>query len=41
MRLIAATHNKGKVMEMQEILGELGYEVISQGDAGISLLTSP
>ena len=36
MRLIAATHNMGKVMEMQEILGELGYEVISQGDAGIS-----
>ena len=36
MKLIAATHNKGKVSELQEILGELGYEVISQGDAGIS-----
>ncbi|MBE7044416.1 MAG: RdgB/HAM1 family non-canonical purine NTP pyrophosphatase [Ruminococcaceae bacterium] len=37
MLLIAATHNQGKVRELQAILGELGYEVITQEAAGISV----
>ncbi len=37
MRVIAATKNKGKIREISEILGELGIEVISQGDAGIDV----
>lgn len=37
MKLIAATHNQGKISELQEILGTLGYEVISQAAAGIRL----
>lgn len=37
MRVIAATKNKGKIREISEILGELGIEVVSQGDAGIDV----
>lgn len=37
MRVIAATKNKGKIAEISEILKPLGFEVISQGDAGIDV----
>lgn len=37
MKITAATTNKGKVREFQEILGALGYEVISMHDAGIDI----
>lgn len=39
MKIIAATHNKGKIREFREILSPLGFEVISQNEAGI--LTEP
>jgi len=35
MRIIAATKNKHKIEEIQEITGEFGMEVISRADAGI------
>ncbi len=34
MKIIAATKNKGKVKEISEILGGLGFEIISQEEAG-------
>lgn len=37
MKLILATNNKGKVREYREILTPLGYEVISQSEAGINI----
>lgn len=37
MRIIAATKNKGKIKEIQEILGDLGFEVVSQQEAGYNL----
>lgn len=37
MKIIVATHNEGKVKEIEKILGKLGYEVISQSRAGIEL----
>ena len=37
MKIVAATTNKGKIREFQEILGELGYEVVSMRDAGIDV----
>lgn len=37
MRIIAATKNEGKVKEIQSILGELGFEVQSQHEAGYDL----
>jgi len=37
MKIIAATHNKGKVKEIQSVLGELGYEVLTQSDIGINI----
>ncbi len=37
MRIIAATKNKGKIKEIQEILGVLGFEVLSQQEAGYDL----
>ncbi len=37
MRVIAATKNRGKIKEIAEILGGLGFEVISQADAGIDV----
>lgn len=37
MIVIAATKNKGKIREMQAILGEVGITVVSQGDAGIDV----
>ena len=37
MRFVLASHNKGKLSEMQEILGELGVEVVLQSDVGLDL----
>jgi len=37
MRFVLASHNRGKLKEMQEILGELGVEVVLQSDLGIDL----
>lgn len=37
MKIIAATKNKGKIKEIQEILSPLGFEVISQQEAGYDL----
>lgn len=37
MKIIAATKNQGKIREIQEILSPLGFEVISQQDAGYDL----
>lgn len=37
MRLIVATKNPGKVREFKEILEPLGFEVVSQTEAGVSL----
>lgn len=34
MKVILASNNKGKIAEMKEILSPLGYEVISQSEAG-------
>ena len=34
MKIIAATKNKGKIKEISNILGKLGFEVESQQDAG-------
>lgn len=36
MKVIAATHNKGKIREFNEILGKLGFEVLPQNDIGIN-----
>lgn len=37
MRVVAATKNSGKIKEISEILGELGFEVVSQTEAGIDV----
>ncbi len=37
MKIVAATTNLGKIREFQEILGELGYEVVSMHDEGIDV----
>ncbi len=37
MKIVAATTNKGKIREFQEILGELGHEVVSMHDEGIDV----
>ena len=37
MRFVLASHNKGKLAELQEILGELGVEVVLQSDVGLDL----
>lgn len=37
MKIVAATTNAGKIREFQEILGELGYEVVSMHDEGIDV----
>ncbi len=37
MKIIAATQNKGKIREIQEIFGKLGFEVISQKEAGFDV----
>ena len=37
MRYILASNNKGKLKEMKAILSDFGSEVVSQGEAGLSL----
>ena len=37
MKFVLASHNKGKLREMQEILGGLGVEVVPQSDVGLAL----
>lgn len=37
MKVIAATKNKGKIREMEEILSELGIDIVSQQDMGIDV----
>lgn len=37
MKIVAATNNKGKVKEIKSILGEIGLEVVSQGEIGLDL----
>jgi len=37
MRFVLASHNRGKLKEMQEILDELGVEVVLQSDLGLDL----
>lgn len=37
MKIIAATKNKGKIAEIQKILGRLDMEIVSQADAGINV----
>ncbi len=35
-RLVLATHNPGKVVELTELVGPLGLEVVSAGDLGLA-----
>lgn len=37
MKFVLASHNKGKLAEMQAILGELGVEVIMPSDVGVDM----
>ena len=37
MKVIAATKNKGKIREMQEILAPLDIEIVSQEELGIDV----
>ena len=37
MKFVLASHNKGKLKEMQSILGDLGVEVVLQSDMGLHL----
>ena len=37
MKFVLASHNRGKLGEMQAILGELGVEVVLQSDLGLHL----
>lgn len=37
MKLIIASNNKGKIKEYKEILEPIGFEVVSQSEAGIEL----
>lgn len=37
MKLVIASNNKGKIREYKQLLEPLGYEVISQSDAGINI----
>ena len=37
MKLVLASQNKGKLKEMQAILGELGIEVVLQSDLGLAV----
>ncbi len=36
MRIIFATHNENKMREIREILGDLGWEIISMKEAGLA-----
>lgn len=37
MKFVLASHNRGKLAEMQKILGELGVEVVLQSDLGLDM----
>ena len=37
MKFVLASHNRGKLKEMQEILGGLGVDVVLQSDVGLAL----
>lgn len=37
MKFVLASHNKGKLAEMQRILGQLGVEVVLQSNLGLAL----
>ena len=37
MKFVLASHNRGKLAEMQKILGQLGVEVVLQSDLGLDL----
>ena len=37
MKFVLASHNKGKLEELQSILGELGVEVVLQSEVGLDL----
>ena len=37
MKLIIASNNKGKIREYKELLEPLGYDVISQSEAGVNI----
>jgi XTP/dITP diphosphohydrolase len=37
MKLIIASNNKGKIREYKQLLEPLGYEVVSQSEAGINI----
>lgn len=37
MKLIIASNNKGKIREFKELLEPLGYEVVSQSEAGVDI----
>lgn len=37
MKFVLASHNRGKLAEMQRILGQLGVEVVLQSDLGLDL----
>ena len=37
MKLVIASNNKGKIREYKELLEPLGYEVMSQSEAGLTL----
>ncbi len=37
MKFVLASHNKGKLKELQAILGELGVEVVLQSELGLDL----
>ena len=37
MKLVIASNNKGKIREYKQILEPLGYEVLSQSEAGLIL----
>ncbi|MXX54115.1 MAG: hypothetical protein F4Z35_09440, partial [Dehalococcoidia bacterium] len=34
-KLLIATHNRGKLRELTELLGDIPYELVSLGDLGI------
>jgi len=37
MKFVLASHNKGKLAEMQTILGALGVEVVMESDLGLAV----
>ena len=36
MKLLVATHNRGKIAELRALLGGLGYDLVGLGEVGIS-----